>query len=154
MFPGSATDHEEGVLPNSAIRWSVIMHHCPSNCHTHTITDFVGVASGSFAGPDHEYPSFLEIRLTATDRRSPESTSLDLHPQTVPLHFRNPPGLDITINAASGTTPFTEPVIAGSANTVSAPSPQTWVDRAILLPRGRMATCRRIRWWPPRVTQR
>ena len=39
------------------LRWSVIMHHCPSNCHEHSITEYVGVASGSFFAPDHEYPS-------------------------------------------------------------------------------------------------
>ena len=29
--------------------------------------DFAGVAAGSFTAPDHEYPSYLELRLTATD---------------------------------------------------------------------------------------
>ena len=39
----------------------VILHHCPSNCHTHAITSFNGVASGTFAAPDHEYPSYVEL---------------------------------------------------------------------------------------------
>ena len=43
------------------------MNHCPSNCHTHPIQTFPNVASGSFNAPDHEYPSHLELRLTATD---------------------------------------------------------------------------------------
>ena len=61
------------------------MHHCPSNCHTHDIQQFVGVASGSFPAPDHEYPSHLELRLdgdrqrrTAEHReRAPESADGD-----------------------------------------------------------------------------
>ena len=127
MFQGGATDQEEGVLPNSSLRWSIIMHHCPSNCHTHTVTEYVGVANGSFAAPDHEYPSFLEIRLTATDSAGLQSsTSVNVQPQTVSLQFAsNPPGLTLTINGVSGTTPFSRTVIAGSTNSVSAPSPQT-----------------------------
>ena len=66
-FSGSATDPQEGSLPASALSWTVILHHCPSTCHTHTIQSFVGVATGSFTSPDHEYPSHLELRLTATD---------------------------------------------------------------------------------------
>ena len=69
-FSGSATDAEDGTLPASALSWSVILHHCPgdgSTCHTHPVQDFTGVASGSFPAPDHDYPSYLEIRLTATD---------------------------------------------------------------------------------------
>src|SRR5262249_17656795 len=66
-FSGSATDAQDGTLPPSALSWSLILHHCPSNCHTHPVQDFIGVASGSFAAPDHDYPSYLELRLTATD---------------------------------------------------------------------------------------
>ena len=43
------------------------MRHCPSNCHTHPIENYVGVASGSLVAPDHEYPSHLLLSLTATD---------------------------------------------------------------------------------------
>ena len=83
-FSGSASDPQEGSLPPSALTWSVIMHHCPSNCHTHDIQQFVGVASGSFPAPDHEYPSHLELRLTATDGGGLQSTaSVLLNPQTV-----------------------------------------------------------------------
>ena len=64
-FSGSATDAEDGTLPASALTWSVILHHCPSDCHTHVIQDIAGVRSGSFSAPDHEYPSYLELRLTA-----------------------------------------------------------------------------------------
>ena len=44
----------------------------------------------------------------------------------MPLTFVTaPPGFDITLNAARHATPFTESVIVGSSNTVSAISPQT-----------------------------
>ena len=55
--------------------WSLVLHHCPSNCHAHALQSFPGSDGGSFAAPDHEYPSYLELRLTATD-----SGGLDGHP--------------------------------------------------------------------------
>jgi endonuclease YncB( thermonuclease family)/PKD repeat protein len=66
-FAGGATDAQDGPLPASALSWSLILHHCPSNCHTHPLQSFDGVAGGSFTTPDHEYPSHLELRLTARD---------------------------------------------------------------------------------------
>ena len=62
-FSGSGTDPQDGNLPASALSWSLILNHCPSNCHSHPLQDFVGVASGSFTAPDHEYPSSLELVL-------------------------------------------------------------------------------------------
>ena len=126
-FSGGANDSEQGDLPASALRWSVIMHHCPSNCHEHSITEYVGVASGSFFAPDHEYPSWLELRLTATDATGLQGTaSVALNPQTVTLTFQtSPTGLQVGVNATANTAPFTRTVIVGSTNSVGASSPQT-----------------------------
>ena len=91
-FSGSATDPQQGTLPASALSWSLILHHCPSNCHSHPLQDFVGVASGSFTAPDHEYPSHLELRLTVTDAGGLTDTeSILLQPQTVDLTFATTP---------------------------------------------------------------
>ena len=89
--------------------------------------DFVGTASGSFVAPDHEYPSHLELRLTATDSSGLQHTvSRLLHPQTVNLTFQtSPAGLQIVASGTSAATPFTIPVIVGSTNSISAPTPQT-----------------------------
>jgi glucose/arabinose dehydrogenase len=125
-FSGSGTDPQDGSLPASALSWSLILNHCPSTCHTHPLQDFVGVASGSFTAPDHEYPSSLELVLTATDSGGLTSTaSVTLQPQTVDLTFAtSPSGLQLVLNGGSAATPFTRTVIAGSNNSVSAPSPQ------------------------------
>jgi glucose/arabinose dehydrogenase/PKD repeat protein len=128
-FSGSATDQEDGSLAASSLTWSLIMHHCSSqnSCHEHRVQDFAGVASGSFVAPDHEYPSYLELRLTATDSGGLSGTkSVRLDPKTVELSFRSDPaGLQLTVGSASGTTPFSRTVIVGSKNSISAPSPQT-----------------------------
>ena len=128
-FSGHATDPTDGTLPASALTWTLIIHHCPSagNCHTHTVQSWPGVASGSFSAPDHGYPSYLELQLTATDSGGTSSTtSVQLNPKTVALSFASTPsGLSITVNAAASTTPFTQTVIAKSSNSISAPTPQT-----------------------------
>lgn len=125
-FSGSASDQQDGTLPASAFTWTLIMHHCPSNCHTHPIQSFNGVTIGSFTTPDHEYPSYLELQLSVTDSGGLTSTtSLQLNPQTVTLTLQsNPTGLQIAFNGAANTTPFNATVIIGSSNTVSAVSPQ------------------------------
>jgi glucose/arabinose dehydrogenase len=126
QFSGSATDQQDGSLPASALRWELVMNHCPSNCHTHPVQSFSGVASGSFTAPDHEYPSHLELRLTATDSGGLTNTaSVRLDPRTVALTFQtNPGGLRVAVNGTEGTATFTRTVIVGSSNSVSAISPQ------------------------------
>jgi glucose/arabinose dehydrogenase len=126
-FSGSGTDPQDGNLPASALSWSLVLNHCPSTCHSHPLQDFVGTASGSFVAPDHEYPSNLELILTATDSGGLRDTaSVTLQPQTVDLTFAtSPSGLQLVLNGGSAATPFTRTLIAGSTNTISAPSPQT-----------------------------
>ena len=124
-FSGHATDPDE-VLPPSAFSWEIIMHHCPSNCHTHPIQSFFGVMTASFSAPDHEYPSHLEIKLTVTDAEGLRDTkSVLLDPQTVVLNFESAPsGLELAVGSSSALSPFTRTVILGSANSVSAVTPQ------------------------------
>ena len=65
FFDGSATDPEDGPLPTSSLTWSLILHHCPSTCHAYPLQTLPGLGSGFFTAPDHEYPSHLELKLTA-----------------------------------------------------------------------------------------
>ena len=127
-FSGSAADPEQGTLPASALDWDLILQHCPSNCHSHPIQSFAGVASGSFVAPDHEYPSHLELRLTATDALGlTGTTSVSIDPETVDLTLStNRPNvsLDLTLNGATRNAPFTTTLIRGSQNSISAPTPQ------------------------------
>jgi glucose/arabinose dehydrogenase/PKD repeat protein len=123
---GHATDPQQGQLEASALTWSLVLHHCPSTCHEHPIQTFSGVASGSFVAPDHEYPSHLELRLTATDSGGlTNETSVQLDPQTVDLAFgSSPAGLTLEVGSTSQTAPFTRKAILGSKLSISALSPQ------------------------------
>ncbi len=125
-FSGSATDAQDGTLPDSALSWSLIIHHCPSNCHTHTLESFTG-PSGSFSGPDHEYPAYLELRVKAIDSGGlTRARSVKLDPKTVDLTLASvPAGLTLTLDDVTGPAPITRTVIQGSANTVTAPDSQT-----------------------------
>jgi glucose/arabinose dehydrogenase/PKD repeat protein len=128
-FSGGATDPQSGTLPASALSWSLVLHHCDGggNCHQHPVQSWNGTASGSFSAPDHEYPSYLELTLTATDPGGLRDTdTVRLDPQTVDLTFQtSPSGLQLTVGSSGQATPFTRTVIVGSSNSVSAPSPQT-----------------------------
>ncbi|MEX1073176.1 MAG: LamG-like jellyroll fold domain-containing protein [Chloroflexota bacterium] len=127
-FSGHATDpNQAGNLPPSALSWSLDIQHCPSTCHAHPVQDFAGVASGSFTAPDHEYYSYLELTLTATDAQGlTDSDTIQLEPRTVALAFAtNPSGLQLAVNGTSAAAPFTRTVIIGSTNTISATTPQS-----------------------------
>jgi glucose/arabinose dehydrogenase/PKD repeat protein len=125
-FAGTASDAQDGTLPASALSWSLALAHCPSTCHTHPLQTFSGVAGGSFTAPDHEYPSHLELTLTARDSGGlTSSTTLRLDPRTVTLTFQTVPGgLKLAVGGTQSTGSFSRTVIVGSRNTISAPSPQ------------------------------
>jgi glucose/arabinose dehydrogenase len=126
-FSGSARDTQDGNLAASALSWKLTMEHCPSNCHEHVVQSWSGIASGSFVAPDHEYPSYLVLELTATDSGGLTDTqTIPLYPKTVVLSFSSTPsGLTLTLNSTNAATPFSRTVIQNSVNGLSAPTPQT-----------------------------
>jgi glucose/arabinose dehydrogenase len=126
-FSGSAVDDQDGSLGPGGLSWTITLQHCPSNCHPHTITTVDGAASGSFVTPDHEYPSYIELQLTATDSGGLTDTrTVRLDPKTVVLSFTSTPtGLTLSLNGTNATTPFNKTVIQNSVNGLTAPTPQT-----------------------------
>jgi glucose/arabinose dehydrogenase/plastocyanin len=127
QFSGQAFDPEDGILPPEALDWDVILQHCPDSCHEHPLQEFTGIASGSFPAADHEFPSHLEIRLTATDSAGLSSTtSVEIFPETVDITLDSVPrGLQLQAGGTTGTTPFTTTAIAGGSVALSAPELQT-----------------------------
>ena len=127
VFEGSATDQQDGPLPPEALTWTIIQHHCPSDCHEHVVQQLPGVSGGSFFAPDHEYPSHLELVLDAVDSSGlAGQTSMTIDPTTVVLTFASdPPGLALSVGGAEQTAPFDREVIVGSKSSVGAVTPQT-----------------------------
>jgi glucose/arabinose dehydrogenase len=123
-FGGHAVDPQDGELPGSSLDWELTLEHCPSLCHSHPLQGFPGVGGGSFAAPDHEYPSHLELSVTATDSDGLEDTAIvRLDPETVEVTLASAPlaGVTLTFNDASGASPLTRTVIVGSHNSIAAP---------------------------------
>jgi hypothetical protein len=122
-FSGHATDAQDGALPASALTWELVIHHCTTGCHTHLEETRTGFASGTFSAPDHDYPSSLEVRLTATDSAGLTATrSVTLQPRTVNLTFRsNPSELQLTAGTTTARAPFTITAIVNESIQVIAP---------------------------------
>jgi glucose/arabinose dehydrogenase len=128
-FSGHATDLDEGDLPGTSLTWSLTIQHCATlaleSCHAHPITEWAGTGAASFDAPDHEYPSHLVLKLTATDADgATASTERALYPRTIKAGATaNWAGIRLYMEGAlipvGGVT-----VIAGSAHTVSAPESQ------------------------------
>jgi glucose/arabinose dehydrogenase len=120
-FSGHATDAQDGTLPASALSWQVIIHH---GDHTHTVETRHGVASGSFNAPDHDYPSYLELRLTATDSGGLTATAtVNLQPRTANLTFQSSPsGLQLTAGLTTARAPFTITAIVNGNLQLIAPA--------------------------------
>jgi hypothetical protein len=127
-FAGHATDAQEGTLPGTSLTWSLVMRHCvtPTSCHSHQIEDYAGVGGGSFNAPDHEYPSYLELTVTATDAAGLTDTeTMQLDPQTVRLTLASQPaGAEMTFNSETATAPLMHEVIARSRNSIGVTTPQ------------------------------
>lgn len=124
-FEGEAWDEEDTVVPTTSLDWSTRLFHCPSGCHAHPLQAFPAVASGSFPAPDHEYPSYIQLRLTATDSRGlSASTSVSIYPEPVPLTVTSsPPGLSLGVGSRTSSTPFG--LIAIREGSVSLVAPAT-----------------------------
>jgi hypothetical protein len=91
------------------------MEHCPSDCHSHIITSFTEVKSGSFDAPDHEYPSHLKLSVTITNSMGLTATDdVEIFPKTGTVSATSvPAGIPLTVSASTA--------IVGSTISVSAP---------------------------------
>ena len=141
---GSATDAQDGTLPQSRLSWTVIKHH---DTHTHP---FLPPTTGNdipITGPDPEdlaatTTTFLEIRLTATDSQGLSQTiTQELRPNLVDLNFAgNPSGLRLEVNGSPVTTPRTLVSWQGWSLNLNAPDHQTdSTGRPLCSAAGRMA---------------
>jgi glucose/arabinose dehydrogenase len=128
-FAGSATDTQDGVLAAKKLSWKSLLYHCPQSaesCHVHPLQEFAETASGTLIAPDHDYPSRIELILTAVDSRGlAASRSVQLLAQEADLQLASdPPGLSLSAGVVSKVAPFTLPAIAGGSITLSAPLTQ------------------------------
>ncbi len=124
-YSGTAADQEDGTLPPSAMRWDIVMHHCPSgtpSCHEHIVESNAGAAGGTFVAPDHPFYSHIEFRLSATDLGGLiAQAASDIDPRTVIGTFLSQPsGAAIAVGSHAAFAPFNETFIVNSTNSISA----------------------------------
>jgi glucose/arabinose dehydrogenase len=130
-FAGTAKDSQGNAIAPAKLSWQINLRHCsstnPTACHTHPLQALPGVSSGSITAPDHEYPSHLELQLTATDGNGLSNTAtLPLFPKTVPITLGSQPaGADLTLGAETLAAPFTLDIIRGSRLSITAPAQTT-----------------------------
>jgi glucose/arabinose dehydrogenase/PKD repeat protein len=111
----------------ASLSWQINLRHCsptnPSSCHTHVVESRTG-SGGSFIAPDHEYPSHLELQLTATGSNGLTNTATrELQPKTVPITLGSQPaGAELTLGAQTLTAPFTLDAIQRSQLSITAPA--------------------------------
>ena len=131
-FAASASDAQDGPLPPSAFTWSLVLHHCqratPSDCHAHPLSGFDGIDHGTFVAPDHEWPSYLELAVTATDSLgATDRVDIRLDPRDSVVRLASKPaGLVLETVSDRHPAPFDWTAITGSAVQVAAPSPQAF----------------------------
>jgi PKD repeat protein len=127
-FSGHALDPDSGVLDKNALSWKMIIHHChiddASDCHEHVQEEFSGIDAGNFTVPNHEFPSYLEIKLTATEPNSPmltDTKNISIYPKNKTLEIDSiPSGIPITIFSDMHISPFQVISILNSETSVSA----------------------------------
>ncbi len=123
-FEGAASDAEEGSLLPTSLDWSSLLKHCPSSCHVHPLQAFPGVASGTIVAPEHDYPSGIDLTLTATDSRGlSASKTIELEPEAVEVEFESvPSGVGLSAGLVSEEAPFSFKAIKGSNLLLVAPT--------------------------------
>ena len=125
-FAGRATDAAQGVLPASALSWSLVVRGCKARCRAVPIRRWRGVDRGSFRAPAHAWPAHLELLVTATDAAGltgARSVRLDPAPARVRLRA-SVRGLRLRLNRVRRRAPFRRTVIVGSVTAIAAPAVQ------------------------------
>ena len=123
---GSATDAQDGALPDTALTWTVLRRH---DTHTHPWFGPVTGNASSFSSPAPEdllatTNSSVEVQLTATDSQGATATvTRVVSPKLVSLTFASKPkGLTLSLNGTTFAAPRTQTSWDGWTVTASAPA--------------------------------
>jgi glucose/arabinose dehydrogenase len=121
-----AMDDQDGPLPASAYKWTVVFRHAD---HQHPFEDNIVGPSGSITiprTPDQLSNTFYHITLTVTDSSGLSTTrSVDVNPNLVSLTFNaSSPDATYTIDGIPHKGSYTDRAVVGVERVLNAPSPQ------------------------------
>ena len=125
-FSATATDPEDGALPDSAYRWTVIFHHAD---HIHPYQDNIIGPTGTvtLSTSDHNVDTtWYEFTVTVTDTSGLSTTrSASIKPNLVALTFTSSEtGATYTIDGIPRSGVHTEQAVVGVVRELDVPSPQ------------------------------
>jgi glucose/arabinose dehydrogenase len=126
-FSGSGKNgNGEPIFEPLFYYWSTQLFHCPTgpeDCHAHPLGTFPGVTHDELTAPEHDYPSYIGVTLTVSDKRGlTATTSVKIEARAVNVKLASqPPGIDLVAGLVSKPTPFDVPTIEGSQLVLSAP---------------------------------
>lgn len=133
-FDGYAADTEDDGsgqpgtgIGEAGLFWRTELYHCPDACHAHPLRVFPGSWGGSLSAPDHDYPAYLKVILTATDSRGLSRTEeIAIFPRAVDLRIESyPPGVSISAGVEDDVAPYTLRAIEDGNITLAAPPTAT-----------------------------
>ena len=130
-YAGTGNDPEDGILPAAGFTWTALLWHNDGTPHSHPFYGPVtGSKTGSFTIPTQGETSaniWYRIYLKVTDSQGATHTdSVDIQPQLASVTLAtNPTGLQLTLDGAPVTAPFTFTGVVGIQRTIAAVSPQT-----------------------------
>lgn len=125
-YSGIGNDAEDGAIPESGFRWEINFHH---DSHTHDEPPVEGISSGIFSIPNEGETSdnvWYQIILTVTDSKGSEGKdTLDIFPNKSLISITTePPGLEVTVDGQSVSTPVQLTSVEGMMRTFGVSSPQ------------------------------
>lgn len=133
-FSATATDGEDGALPDSAYHWTVEFHHAD---HVHPFADNIVGPSGSVTIPRDESNlpnTWYRLTLTVTDSTGlSTSQSVDIRPRLVNLTvYSNDPDAVYTIDGVPFTGTYSGQAVVGVEHAIGATSPQYLNGRQVV----------------------
>lgn len=130
-FSASATDSEDGLLPDSAFDWEIRFYHHPDppDAHWHPFRTFSNTKSGSFVASFSEPDADVWYRfiLTVTDSVGAQTSVVrDLHPRKSNITLTtNPVGINLFLDGQPKSTPHTFQSVVNFPREISAPTTAT-----------------------------
>ena len=134
MFEGSATDLEDGLIPDGDLEWWIDFHH---DAHSHPALGIVTGKSGSYVIPrvgETDDNVWYRIYLRTSDSGGLSKTVYhEIFPNKVTVTFESsPPRVELNVDGQKIITPSDITSVSGIVRTISAPDAYFTEDEVLV----------------------